>query len=533
MEERVERHMAKQVEKNTEERYIFHVDVNSAFLSWSALEQLKKDPGSVDLRTVPSAVGGDRKTRHGIITAKSIPAKKYGVETGEPVVKALAKCPGLILVPSDREAYKRYSKAFIAILHDFSSKVEQVSIDEAYMDVGESIDQVLNQGKYAGNEREAAFYLAGEIRRRVREELGFTVNVGMAYNKLLAKTASDFVKPDRTHSLWTEEIPAKFWPMPIGQLHGCGQATAQRLGTIGLNTIGETAHMDPAILRSVLGEKAGDYIYESCNGWGSTQVRTEREEVKGYSNETTTPYDINEENFEAAAIPLLEHLADKVAARMVKDGVYANTIGVVVKTDSFARRSRQMTLNTSTNQAGMIREYAGKLLRELLFGEKGLFAGGDQVRLIGVSATNLDDGNFRQMSLEDLFQIREMTAHESITKEIISEKRPTDESKIKQAAQKSNEEKRGKTFCKKGQSKTQKKESTEASSRKDERKDPAGDPAESDKSEKLQKMMRAIRGRYGDEAVSQGWGVKTEDTDEAATAESETLRKMNTSERLR
>jgi DNA polymerase-4 len=174
------------------ERTIFHVDVNSAFLSWSALKKLREEPGSVDLRTIPSAVGGDVKTRHGIITAKSIPAKKYGVQTGEPVVKALQKCPQLVTVPPDFPTYHEYSQALMDILAQYSPLLQQVSIDEAYLDMSHRI---------AFGDREAALLWASRIREQVKRELGFTVNVGISTNKLLAKMASDFQKPDRTHTL--------------------------------------------------------------------------------------------------------------------------------------------------------------------------------------------------------------------------------------------------------------------------------------------------------------------------------------------
>ena len=216
-------------------RTIFHVDVNSAFLSWSALKLLEEDPGAVDLRTIPSGVGGDVKTRHGIITAKSIPAKKYGVQTGEPVVKALQKCPQLVLVPPDFETYRKYSRALMEILARYTPLIQQVSIDEAYMDLTDRIPY---------GDREGALALAKQIRDHVREQLGFTVNVGISVNKLLAKTASDFEKPDRTHTLYPEEVPAKMWPLPIGTLHGCGKSTAQKLQLIGINTIGEAAAAD-------------------------------------------------------------------------------------------------------------------------------------------------------------------------------------------------------------------------------------------------------------------------------------------------
>ena len=187
------------------ERTIFHVDVNSAFLSWSALKKLRDEPGSVDLRTIPSAVGGDVKTRHGIITAKSIPAKKYGIQTAEPVVKALQKCPQLVLVPPDFQTYQEYSRALMDILAQYSSLLQQVSIDEAYLDMSDRI---------APGDREAAKMWAMRIREQVKKELGFTVNVGISTNKLLAKMASDFEKPDRTHTLYPDEVPRRLPRIP-------------------------------------------------------------------------------------------------------------------------------------------------------------------------------------------------------------------------------------------------------------------------------------------------------------------------------
>ena len=234
-----------------DEHCIFHVDVNSAFLSWSALKKLEDDPEAVDLRTIPSAVGGDVQTRHGIITAKSIPAKKYGVQTGEPVVKALQKCP--------------------------------TSIDEAYLDMTQS------RGKLKDSETEDIPWplnAAHEIRKRVYRELGFTVNVGISVNKLLAKMASDFEKPDKVHTLFPEEVPAKLWPLPMRELHGCGKATAQRLHQMGIETIGQAARMSLPILQANLGEKAGLYIWKSSNGRGSVNVKTEREKAKSYSRIT-------------------------------------------------------------------------------------------------------------------------------------------------------------------------------------------------------------------------------------------------------
>ena len=380
-------------------RTIFHVDVNSAFLSWSALEALKKDPGSVDLRTIPSAVGGDVKTRHGVITARSIPAKKFGVKTGEPVVKALQKCPNLVLVPSDFTAYRRNSHAFMDLLAGFSPVLEQLSIDEAFLDMTDALDRF--PGK---DDREKALAAAEEIRARVRGELLFTVNVGISSNRLLAKTASDFTKPDKTHTLYPEEIPAKFWVLPIEDLYGCGGATAGRLRDFGIRTVGDAARTDRELLQNLLGDKSGAYIHAASNGRSSDVIEPVRERAKSYSNETTTSVDITADNYVSDAFPILESLSARVAGRMKKDRVVAQTIGVMVKTTGFSRRSKQVSLPDPTNDEALIQETVRRLFEELCTGEEGLFARGFALRLLGASAgTITDEGGFRQLSLFDGF----------------------------------------------------------------------------------------------------------------------------------
>ena len=183
---------------------IFHIDVNSAFLSWTASRRLQEDPASVDLRTIPSIIGGDEKQRHGVVLAKSIPAKRYGIHTGEPVATALRKCPFLTLVPPDHALYRTRSRELMTLLHTYTSDIEQVSIDECYL--------FYTPISYRFSSPEAA---ARQIADEVRNTLGFTVNVGIAENKLLAKMASDFEKPDRVHTLYQDEIPVKMWPLSV------------------------------------------------------------------------------------------------------------------------------------------------------------------------------------------------------------------------------------------------------------------------------------------------------------------------------
>ena len=387
------------------ERTIFHVDVNSAFLSWSALKKLRDEPGSVDLRTIPSAVGGDVKTRHGIITAKSIPAKRYGIQTAEPVVKALQKCPQLVLVPPDFDTYREYSRKLMDILAQYSPMLQQVSIDEAYLDMSDRI---------APGDREAAKMWARRIREQVKRELGFTVNVGISTNKLLAKMASDFEKPDRTHTLYPDEVPSKMWPLPIDSLHGCGKSTAQKLQLVGINTIGEAAASDPLLLQSILGQKSGAYIYNSANGISRSPVVAEREQAKSISNERTLSEDVDRENYHTNGIPVIRELAEKVASRMQKKGLSGQTVTFQVKSSEFDRYSRQTSLSEASDRAEEIEAAALMLADRLLNGPDGLFEAGMTIRLIGVGVSRLTEKQIHQM---DLFEWADRNLEEEKRKE--------------------------------------------------------------------------------------------------------------------
>ena len=387
------------------ERTIFHVDVNSAFLSWSALKKLRDEPGSVDLRTIPSAVGGDVKTRHGIITAKSIPAKRYGIQTAEPVVKALQKCPQLVLVPPDFDTYREYSRKLMDILAQYSPMLQQVSIDEAYLDMSDRI---------APGDREAAIIWARRIREQVKRELGFTVNVGISTNKLLAKMASDFEKPDRTHTLYPDEVPSKMWPLPIDSLHGCGKSTAQKLQLVGINTIGEAAASDPMLLQSILGQKSGAYIYNSANGISRSPVVAEREQAKSISNERTLSEDVDRENYHTNGIPVIRELAEKVASRMQKKGLSGQTVTFQVKSSEFDRYSRQTSLSEASDRAEEIEAAALMLADRLLNGPDGLFEAGMTIRLIGVGVSRLTEKQIHQM---DLFEWADRNLEEEKRKE--------------------------------------------------------------------------------------------------------------------
>lgn len=380
------------------DKYIFHIDVNSAFLSWSALKKLREDPDGVDLRTIPSAVGGDVKKRHGIITAKSIPAKKYGIVTGEPVVKALEKCPHLVLVQSDFNTYREYSHAFIDILNKYSPLVQQMSIDEAFVDISGLRDVY---GYLETKDYPFPICLAKKIKDEIRDTLGFTVNVGISCNKLLAKMASDFTKPDRIHTLFPEEVPEKMWPLPIGDLFGCGKQTAAKLQNIGIRTIGDAATSDPEMLISFLGGNAGSYIYRSANGFGSAEVTDTYEDAKSYSNETTLKNDLTADGYDKDIVPILKFLSEKISGRLKRDKVYGRTITVSVKTGNFKRHSAQLQLESSICDELRIYKYSKELCDKLLLGDEGLFIKGETVRLVGVGVSKLDDGSYQQLSLFD------------------------------------------------------------------------------------------------------------------------------------
>lgn len=312
------------------ERVWFHVDVNSAFLSWTAVRQLREGgPGTLDLRTVPAAVGGDEEKRHGVVLAKSLPAKKYGVRTGESLFAARQKCPGLVVVPPDFDWYVQCSKAMFAIFNDFTPDVEQYSIDEAFLDMT-GTEELFGPPEQA----------AAKLRGRVRRELGFTVNVGIAPNRLLAKMASDFAKPDKTHTLYPPEIPQKLWPLPVRDLFGVGPSAAKKMNELRIYTIGDLAAADPNLLVRVFGSR-GDIYWDYANGRETAPMVREAVKDSSYGNSVTTAHDLHRP--EEADSTLLA-LCDSVGARLRADGKTARVVTVQLVDAAFRRQSHQQTL---------------------------------------------------------------------------------------------------------------------------------------------------------------------------------------------
>ena len=359
-------------------RVIFHIDVNSAFLSWEAVQRLKEGV-TVDLREIPSAVGGDIATRHGVILAKSIPAKKYHITTGEPVVDALRKCPGLVLVEPHHEMYREQSRAFMAILEQYSDVIEKFSVDEAFVDM-------TGTKRLFGEPVEAAYRIKDQIHR----ELGFTVNVGISSNKLLAKMASDFKKPDRVHTLFLEEIESKMWPLPVGDLFSVGKAAEKKLRSMGIRTIGELAQTDRQVLVSNF-KKQGDVLWRYANGMDDSSVEPVRPDNKGYGNSVTVSYDVTEER---EAKTILLQLTEKVCQRLRKDDVKVESVSVQFRFNDLTRASHQCALVSATNITQEIYQTVCRL-----FDEKW---DGTPIRLLGVQTTKVSrTGTGRQMSLFD------------------------------------------------------------------------------------------------------------------------------------
>lgn len=351
----------------------FHVDVNSAFLSWTAIQHLANGE-TLDLRTVPAVVGGDEEKRHGVVLAKSIPAKRYGIQTGESLFMARSKYPNLIVAAPDFDWYVKNSKAMIRIFGDYTPDIEQYSIDEAFLNMTGS------EGLFG-----PPLQAAQTIKDRIHRELGFTVNIGIAPNRLLAKMASDFEKPDKIHVLTQDMVPQKLWPLPVGNLFGVGPKSVKRMHEIGIYTIGDLANADADILRGVFGVR-GQVFRDYANGIESEPMTRSEVKDNSYGNSVTTPQDLKRP-VEADATMLA--LCESVAGRLRMDGKTARVITVQLVDNAFRRSSHQVTLNSPTNSTDVIYHTARELMRQMWPDRP--------VRLVGVSAEKTGTDNFEQL----------------------------------------------------------------------------------------------------------------------------------------
>ena len=343
----------------------FHIDVNSAFLSWTAVDKLNNG-SPVDLREGPSVIGGDRATRHGIVTAKSIPAQRYGIDTAEPIASALKKCPNLIIESPNFKLYSHMSRLFREYLYSLTDDVEPASIDECYL-----------YYTPIAHRYESPEACAAMIRNHIYKEYGFTVNVGISDRKVLAKMASDFSKPDKTHTLYSYEIKEKLWPLPVRDLFLCGKSAAATLNKLGIFTIGELAQTDLSILTSHL-KSHGITLWEFANGIDDSGIVTEPQEAKGIGNSTTVAHDITER---APASDVLFSLCESVSRRLHEGGVLAMQVTVEIKYSDFKSFSHQCATESPIETAAALHSVTMSLFDKLW--------NGDPIRLLGVRASKL------------------------------------------------------------------------------------------------------------------------------------------------
>lgn len=357
------------------QRQVLHIDVNNAFLSWTAIDRLAQGE-KVDIREIEAVIGGDESKRSGIVLAKSMKAKAKGVRTAETLYQARLKCPNLQVFKGDYKSYRKHSNDLYNLLSQYTDKIERFSIDECFLDMTGYLqgDTLINK--------------AYEISRRVKKELGFTVNVGVAHNKLLAKMASDFSKPDKVHTLYEEEIPTKMWTLPVSELFMLGRKTIPKLHAMGIKTIGDLAKQDKQYMIKKFG-KHGLLMWEYSNGIDNSEVNYIEEKPKGIGNSVTLPTDIrNKAGLEKVILTLVE----QVTYRLRRYNMYANVVNVQLRTSEFKDFSHQRKLSSSTANTKDIYNTAKELLNEM-------YKEGTPIRLVGVRVDNLVEENEVQISL--------------------------------------------------------------------------------------------------------------------------------------
>ena len=332
--------------------------------------------GKPDIRLVPSVVSGDPSDRRSIITAASIPAKKLGIKTAQPVSMALRVCPSLVIVRGDWEWYKRCSEGFIEICRSYSPVLQQFSIDECFIDMS------------LRSTPENAVDVATRLKDQILGTLGFTVNVGIGSNKLLAKMASDFEKPDKVHTLWESEVQEKMWPLGVRDLLWVGKKTEERLTAYGINTIGQLAKLGTGSLTRLVGQKFALQLHEYANGRDDSPVETEVAEAKSYSAERTfskdltDPKDVDRALFNVACI---------VAHRIRRDDFRASTVSMFVKYKDFSVAQKQCQTAQPTDVTAVILNEARRMLSEVW--------DGSPIRQVGLGVSKLTHESAIQMSL--------------------------------------------------------------------------------------------------------------------------------------
>jgi DNA polymerase IV len=373
-------------------KIILHIDVNNAFLSWEAVNLLKQG-SNIDIRTIPSIIGGDETKRHGVVLAKSNPAKKFNVVTGESLFNARKKCPMLKIYEPHYDIYEQESYKLYSFLLNYSPRVERFSIDECYLDY-------TGMEKLFGNPLTVAY----EIKDKIKELYGWTVNVGIGNNKLCAKMASDFLKPDRVHTLFEEEIQTKLWPLPVNELYMVGKKTSIKLNELDINTVSDLANYDFDKLKSLFKKQA--YMMKNyALGIDDSEVACSDRENKGISISTTVVKDlINKDQIKE----VLWKLTGDLAMRLRRDNVYASVIVLILRNSNFINYSQQRKILNSTNGTKEIYNEVCQLLETLYKNEP--------IRLVGIRVTSFSDKPKQQLSLFD--SVEEIKKDSSLDKTV-------------------------------------------------------------------------------------------------------------------
>lgn len=359
-------------------RIIFHIDVNSAYLSWTAAYRLQQGYDT-DLREIASVIGGNENSRHGIVLAKSIPAKKAGIKTGEPLRDAFTKCPTLVSILPDYSLYMKASLAMVEIINEYSPIVQRFSVDECFIDY-------TDMERHFGKPEEAAF----NLKEKIKNELGFSVNIGISTNKILAKMASDFKKPDNIHTLYPEEIPYKLWGLPVEDLFMVGRRTKAKLTTLGINTIGELANTDSDLLYSHF-KSHGLLIKNYANGIDNSVVRKSNHPiVKGMGNSTTIRFDVDNKE---TAYKVLLSLTENVCMRLRASNLSTRLVSISITTSVFHHRSHQRKVDVAIDSTNFVYEIVKELFDELW--------DNSPIRKLGVRVSELMCNDYTQLSLFD------------------------------------------------------------------------------------------------------------------------------------
>lgn len=357
------------------ERIIFHIDVNNAYLSWTAVKKLQEGE-KLDIRTIPSVIGGNEKDRHGIVLAKSPVAKKMGVVSAEPIVSARRKCPNLQVFPPDFYWYYKQSNLMYEYLTQFTPLIERYSIDECFLDL-------------TGTNLLYKDYLelAYKIKDHIKNEFGFTVNVGIGSNKLCAKMASDFLKPDRVHTLYPNEIKEKMWPLDVGDLFMVGKSTAKTLKSIGINTIGDLAVCKESYLKKYFKNQT-KFLIESANGIDYSKVEVISDKRDSISVSETLPHDVSDKE---KIKEILFRQTEQVTRSLRYQKQYAKTVAITYKNSSFQTYQHQMKLNVPDNSTTNIYKAVIEILDESWKDEA--------IRNIGVRLADFCDNRVEQVDI--------------------------------------------------------------------------------------------------------------------------------------